>query len=351
MTERGRPGDVNVHIVSDPLPPSTVVIGAAPGPELHLMEVGATVQRLLVTDGEGVRRDVALGLPDAASIRSSSDFVGGTIGRYANRIAGGRLRLEGAAVMLPTNDRGHHLHGGPDGFHCRRWTVVEQTADRVTFELVSPDGDQGFPGTLTARARFAIDGEQVTLELTATTTATTVVNLTSHAYFNLHGGGAIDDHRLAVEAATYLPVDGTGIPLGEEAAVAGTPFDLREDTVLGPVVRAAHDQITDARGIDHHYVVDGRGWRRMATLLGPRTGLRMELWSDQPGVQVYTGNFFDGTSRDRTGRLLRQGDGIALEPQLAPDTPNHPRWPSAVLRPGETYRSRIGWVFAAGRPA
>ncbi len=309
------------------------------------MHVGATMQRLVVTGGDGERHDVALGLPGATAVRASSDFVGGIIGRYANRIAGGRFELGGREVALPTNDRGHHLHGGPDGFHRRRWSVVEQSSDAVTFELVSPDGDQGYPGALTARARYAVAGPQVTLELTATTTATTVVNLTSHAYVNLHGRGTIDEHRLMVPAASYLPVDATGIPVGEEAPVARTPLDLRADPLLGPVVRAEHEQIGDARGIDHHYVVDGHGWRPMAAVTGPRTGLRMELWSDQPGVQVYTGNFLDGTSRDREGRLLRQGDGLALEPQRAPDTPNHPGWPSAVLHPGETYRSRIGWVF------
>lgn len=327
---------------------ASVVIGGEPGPELHLLDVGASVQRLVVTGGDGVRRDVALGLPDAAAVRASTDFVGGVVGRYANRIAGGRFSLDGREIVLPTNDRGHHLHGGPDGFHRRRWAVIEQGADRVTYELVSPDGDQGYPGTVTARARYVVEGSQVGLELTATTTATTVVNLTSHAYVNLHGRGTIDEHTLTVPAASYLPVDATAIPLGGEVPVAGTPFDLRNGVELGRVVRSDHAQIRDAHGIDHTYMVDGRGWRRAATLIGPRTGIGMELWSDQPGLQVYTGNSFDGTSRDLEGRLLRQGDGIALEPQLPPDSPNRPGPLSPVLRPGETYRSRIAWLFATG---
>lgn len=326
------------------------MLGRAPGPELHLLTVGATVQRLVVTCGDGVRRDVALGLADAAAVRSSPDYVGSIVGRYANRIAGGRWSLDGSSFSLPANDRGHHLHGGPDGFHTRTWQVVEQTESAAVLELVSPDGDAGYPGELTARARYAVTDDTVELELTATTTAPTVVNLTSHAYLNLHGSGTIDDHRLAVAASAYTPVDAASIPVGAHRPVDGTPFDLRDGVPLKGVVRSDHPQVREARGIDHNFVVDGAGWRRMAVLDGPATRTRVELWSDQPGLQVYTGNFFDGSARDRDGRALRQGDGIALEPQLHPDSPNHPPgpdWPSAVLRPGETYRSRMEWVFSA----
>lgn len=331
-------------------PPATVVLGRAPGPELHLLDVGATVQRLVVTCGDRVRRDVALGLADGAAVRASSDYIGSVVGRYANRIAHGRWSHEGTSFDLPANDRGHHLHGGPHGFHTRTWRIVEQSESAVLFELVSPDGDAGYPGELTARARYAVTADAVELELTATTTAPTIVNLTSHAYLNLHGAGSIDDHRLTVPARAYTPVDDTSIPLGAHEPVTGTPFDLRSATALRDVVRADHPQVLSARGIDHNFVVDGDGWRSMAVLDGPGTRTRMELWSDQPGLQVYTGNFFDGSATDRAGRMLRQGDGIALEPQRHPDTPNHPAgpdWPSAMLRPGETYRSRMAWVFSA----
>lgn len=335
--------------MSEPLP-DALVIGGAPGPELHLLAVGATVRRLVVTGGDGVRRDVALGLADGDAVRAGADYVGSIVGRYANRIAQGRFRIDDKQVSLPVNDRGHHLHGGPAGFHTRTWAVVEHTTDAVTFELVSPDGDAGYPGELTVRARYTTGPDRVELELTATTTATTVVNVTSHAYLNLHGGGTIDQHRLSVAASAYTPVDDSSIPIGDHAPVDGTDFDLREPTELGPVVRSSAPEIRVARGIDHNYVVDGEGWRRVAVLDGPRTRTRLELWSDQPGLQVYTGNFFDASAVDRAGRMLRQGDGIALEPQLAPDSPNRygrPGWPSPVLRPGETYRSRTAWVFSA----
>lgn len=331
-----------------------VVIGRAPGPELHVLPVGATVQRLLVTGGDGVRRDVVLGLADGDAVRASTDYVGSIVGRYANRIAHGRFALDGVGHEVPANDRGHHLHGGPDGFHTRTWEVVERSADEVALELVSPDGDAGYPGELTVRAAYRVEGDVVRLDVTATTTAPTIVNLTSHAYFNLHGSGTIDDHLLQVDASRYTPVGADSIPTGGHAPVDGTPFDLRRPTRLGGPIRADDPEVRDARGIDHNLVLDGSGWRPVAVLDGPATRTRMELWSDQPGLQVYTGNFLDGTATDRTGRLLRQGDGLCLEPQLAPDTPNREPadgtdadWPSAVLRPGETYRNRIAWAFSS----
>jgi len=325
----------------------TVVIGSAPGPELHLLALGATVHRLVVTGGDGGRRDVSIGLPGADELLSSSDYLGGTIGRYANRIAGGRFDLDGEQVELATHDRGNHLHGGPDGFDRRTWDVVAHEPDGVRLRLVSPDGDQGFPGEVTAEAAFSVTPDRVALELTAVTTRPTVVNLTSHAYFNLDGSGSVDDHLLQVPASAYTPVDETGIPYGDHAPVEGTPFDLREPARVGDRVRSAHQQVVEARGLDHNLVVDGVGWRPVAVLSSSRSATRMELWSDQPCLQVYTGNFLDGSTVSRDGRLLRQGDGIALEPQLAPDTPNHPAWPSAILRPGEQYRARMAWVFTA----
>lgn len=326
-----------------------LVLGRAPGPELHLIPAGATVQRLVVTCGDGVRRDVALGLPDAEAVRLSPDYLGSVVGRYANRIARGHLPLGGEEHALPANDRGHHLHGGPDGFHTRDWRVVERSGTSAVLELVSPDGDAGYPGEVTARASYTVTGEGVELELTATTTAETVVNLTSHAYLNLHGTGTIDGHLLTVPAGRYTPVDATSIPLGEHAPVDGTPFDLRRPTALGEVVRSEHPEVRAARGIDHNLVVDGEGWRRVAVLDGPATRTRVEIWSDQPGLQVYTGNILDGTRRSTSGARYRQGDGIALEPQLFPDSPHRPEWPSAVLAPGETYRSVMEWRF--GRSA
>jgi galactose mutarotase-like enzyme len=329
-------------------PVQLLTVGSEPGPVLELLDLGATVHRLWVTGGDGVRRNVVLGHATAAEHLASRHFIGSTVGRYANRVAGGRFPLEGREVRLEGNDRGNHLHGGPDGFDRRIWTLEDGSEDHAELRLVSPDGDQGFPGRLETRVRFETTRDSILIRFEATTDAVTVVNLTSHAYFNLdgEGTGGVDEHRLSVEADAYLPVDGTGIPTGGPEPVSGTPFDLRRPTRIGDVVRDAHPQIRAARGIDHNYVLAGSGPRLAATLASPRTGTRMELHTDQPGLQVYTGNFLEGSTGSTEGRLYRQGDGIALEPQLLPDSPNRPDFASPVLRPGETYRALLEWRFA-----
>jgi aldose 1-epimerase len=322
-----------------------VVLGEPPGPVLHLLDLGATAHRLEVAGTDGRRRNVLLGHAAPKAYLASTDYIGGTVGRYANRIAQGRFTLDGAPVRVGAHDRGNHLHGGPDGFDRRLWEIAEHSPDHVVLELLSPDGDQGFPGNLRARATYAVDDSGVHITLEATTDATTVVNLTSHAYFNLDGedSGSVDEHLLQVSAEEYLPVDPTGIPLPRCAPVEGTPFDFREPTLIGPAVRSGHEQVAWARGIDHNLALNGDG--PAAVLESPRSGIRLRVVTDQPGLQVYTGNFLDGGCRSSTGRLLRQGDGIALEPQLFPDAPNRPEFDSAVLRPGETYRSNITWLL------
>jgi aldose 1-epimerase len=331
-----------------------ITVGQPPGPVLHLLDLGATVHRLEVACGDRRRRNVVLGHATPSHYLASTDYVGGTIGRYANRIAGGRFQLGDRKVEVAAHDRGNHLHGGPDGFDRRMWDVVEHGRRHAVLRLVSPDGDQGFPGELTATARFEARDDRIAISLTAQTDAPTVVNLTSHAYFNLDGDGAgtIDQHELGVPARTYTPVDPSGIPTGGHAPVDGTPFDFRRARAIGGSLRQDHQQIEWARGIDHNYVVDGTGMRTAATLESRRTRTRLEVRSDQPGLQVYTGNFLDGGRSSTDGGLYRQGDGIALEPQNFPDSPNREDFPSSVLRPGETYRSEIEWVFtrALGTP-
>ncbi len=321
-----------------------LALGSAPGPVVEVLTLGASINTFTVTAGDGVRRNVVLGHPDVETRLASAAYAGCVVGRYGNRIAGGRLTLDGREVVLGTNDRGNTLHGGPEGFDRRVWTVVEQTEDRAVLELVSPDGDQGFPGTLTVRASYVVEDDRVRLGLTATTDAPTVVNLTSHTYLALdgEGEGTVDDHLLEVPADDYLSIDETAVPLGVEP-VGGTPFDLRDPTRVGDAARADHEQVVRARGLDHCLVVRGTGLRRHATVESPHTRTRVELWSDQPGVQVYTANDLDGTLRSTRGGVLRQGDGLALEAQHLPDSPHHVDWPSTVLRPGETYRSRIEW--------
>ena len=320
-------------------------IGRAPGPELQVLDLGATVHTLEVTCGDGVRRNVLLGHPTPQEYLDSTAYIGATIGRYANRIAGGRFTLDGVEHQLGTHDRGNHLHGGPEGFDRRVWEIVDVEDDHVRLELESPDGDQGYPGWMRVSARFGVTGEAVRLDLEATADAATLVNLTNHAYFDLAGTNNVDDHVLTVRADRYTPVDDTGIPIAGHAPVHGTPFDLRQPTMLGAVVRQPHPQVVSARGIDHNLVPDGDGLRAVATLQSAHARLRLVLSTDQPGLQVYTGNFLDGSTRGTDGRLLRQGAGIALEPQRFPDTPNRPEFGSAALYPGEIYRSTIVWTW------
>ncbi|MCW2819117.1 MAG: galM 1 [Marmoricola sp.] len=329
-------------------PVQVLTIGATPGVVLEVLDLGATVHALHVTGGDGARRNVVLGHPGPDDHRGSTHFLGGTIGRYANRIRDGRFELDGSTVGVATNDRGNALHGGPDGFDQRTWTVEEHTADVLVLGLLSPDGDQGFPGALSVRVRFTVGDTSVRLDLEATTDAPTPVNLTSHAYWNLtgEGSGTVDDHTLQVGADRWEPVDATGIPLGDPQPVAGTPFDLRQPRRLGDLVRDPHPQVRAAAGLDHDLVLSGSGWRRAATLAAPSVATAMELWTDQPALQVYTGNALDGTVPSTQGRSYRQGDGIALEPQLPPDSPNRRDLAeAAVLRPGTTYAAAIEWRF------
>jgi aldose 1-epimerase len=218
---------------------------------------------------------------------------------------------------------------------------------RLSLQLVSPDGDQGFPGEVRATVTYTVAGRTVLIEYAATTTAPTVVSLTNHTYFNLGGPDAlpVDDHLLTVAASRYLPVDQRSVPLGTVDPVSGTPFDLTTPTALGPRTRTVHDQVATVRGIDHAFVLDGSGVRTVARLEHPPTGRALEVETDQPSLQVYTGNMLDGSLAGRGGRYLRQGDGIALETQQLPDAPNQPAFPSPVLRPGETYRATTRWTF------
>ena len=336
-------------LMPDGSPVERIRLGREPGVVVEVLTLGATARRVEVEGGDGVRRNVALGLGSVADYLASGDYLGGTIGRYANRIAGGRFELAGEEVVVGTHDRGNALHGGPEGFNVRVWEIVEADEDQVLLRLTSPHLDMGYPGNLTVTVRYAVEGSTVRVEHTASTDRTTVVNLTNHAYFNLDGDGAgsTDDHELQVHADAYTPVDETGIPYGGHTPVEGSPFDLRTPQRVGTVTRHLDPQIGLAQGIDHNYVLaDAPGpVRPAARLVSRRTGTTLEVRTDQPGLQVYTGNFLDGRTLSPAGRRYRQGDGIALEPQLFPDSPNRPEWPSATLEPGDTYRSIIEWDF------
>jgi aldose 1-epimerase len=305
-----------------------------------LTDYGAILTSFLVppkAGAAGAPVDVVLGFDTLAGYLAKHPYFGAICGRCANRIAGGRFELDGKSYMLATNNGPNHLHGGRVGFDKKLWQATPRASDRgpaVEFELVSPDGDEGYPGRLVAKAVYA----------------PTIVNLAHHSYWNLagHASGSVAGHELAVAADRYLPVDATSIPTGAFAPVAGTPFDFRPERKPWARCGAAIETLPpDAapgtpRGVDHNYLV--RGWepdgrlRTAATLRDPASGRTLELLSDQPGVQVYMGNFLDGTLTGKAGTVYKANGGLCLETQKYPDTIHHPDWPSVRLDPGQTYR-------------
>jgi aldose 1-epimerase len=321
--------------------------------QVAVLTYGATIQSVVVPDRDGRVADVVLGFDDLAGYLAPHPYFGATVGRYANRIAGGRFELDGVEHELSVNDGPNCLHGGTVGFDKALWSAQTASADSIELGHVSPDGDMGFPGTLTASVTFTVSGSDLRIAYEATTNRATVVNLTNHSYFNLAGAGAgsVEDHEVRVPASHYTPVDQVLIPTGELAAVAGTPMDLRSLRPIGAALRdgQAAEQVRLATGgFDHNWVVDGgeRGTERLAAQVRePTTGRSLEVWTDQPGVQFYTGSLLDGTVVGKDGCAYEKGDAFCLETQHFPDSPNQPAFPSTVLRPGETFRTTTVFRF------
>jgi len=326
------------------------------GVRADVLTYGASLHRLDVPDTRGATASVVRSLPALHDYTATHPYFGAVVGRYANRIAHGRFTLDGTEHHIPANDRGHALHGGPDGFHTKVWDASADRTDAsvsVRLSLHSPDGDMGFPGALDTTVTYTLDTTgTLAVEYACTTDRPTVVNLTNHAYFDLAGHGDVLGHQLEVDADTYLPVDDSGIPLGPPAEVRGTPFDLTEPRVLGE--RLGHDdrQLRDAGGFDHCWVLRdaGGGLRRAARLTAPDTARVLEVWTTEPGLQVYTANQLDGSFTDAAGRRHERHGSVCLETQHLPDSPNRPELPSTVLRPGDTARSRTELRFSHLEP-
>ncbi|WP_279481659.1 galactose mutarotase [Aureimonas sp. SK2] len=326
----------------------------AQGIEARVLTYGATLQALLVPDREGRVDDIVLGHDDLDGYVAARSFYGATIGRYANRIAGGTFSIDGERFQVPANDGPNALHGGPDGFDRQLWEIAgtgEGAEPFVRLSRTSPDGECGFPGRLDVDVTYRVRAGELEIAFEARTDRSTVVNLTNHAFFNLGGTERLTDilgHELTIEADEFLSVGEGAIPVGGPADVAGTAFDFREATPVGTRVRAAEEQIRQGRGYDHNWCLRGAAGgkpRLAATLRHPSNGRVMELLTDQSGVQFYSGNFLDGTSVGKNGLTYRMGDALCLEPQLYPDTPNRPDFPSARLDPGATYRHRSLYRF------
>jgi aldose 1-epimerase len=326
------------------------------GVSARIMTLGATLQALSVPDANGASADVVLGYDEPQQYLDQPQYFGASVGRYANRIAHGRFTLDGKDFELPVNDGPNHLHGGPRGFDKVVWTLGKAESGspaRAVFTYVSPDGEQGYPGRLEVTAIYSLsDDNELAIEYRAVTDAPTIVNVTNHSYFNLAGATgdeSILDHLLTLFADRFTPVDATLIPTGERRAVAGTPFDFREAKRIGSDIRDGEsEQLRFGRGYDHNFIVNGEAGelRPAARLVDPGSGRVMELLVTAPGVQFYSGNFLDGTTVGKGGRIYRQGDALCLEPQVFPDAPNHADFPSARLDPGDTYVNRMVLRFS-----
>jgi len=312
-----------------------------------LTNYGARMLSIEAPDRDGRLDHVLLGFDHADMILRAGSF-GAVLGRYANRIAKGRFTLDGETYQLSVNDGENTLHGGKRAFAKRFWTVNARTSTSATFTLVSEDGDQGFPGAVEAKATYTLEPDSLRLDLAATTSKPTPINLSAHPYFNLAGAAALDvaDHELEVMAAHVLPTDGQQIPLGEVRPVEGTVFDFRAPVTIGSRIRNDDPQLLVARGYDHCFVLDGAsGSMRAAARLKHRaSGRVLELETDTAGLQVYTGNSLDGSLVGHGG-AYRQTAGLALEAQGYPDAPNHPSFPSTILRPGERFAATIRYRF------
>lgn len=329
----------------------------ANGVELRAMNYGGIILSLRVPDRDGTFDDVVLGYETLAAYVDESPYFGAIVGRYANRIAGGRFTLNGKTYDLATNNGPNHLHGGTVGFDQRVWAArpfVDEHGAGIELSYTSPDGEEGYPGTLDTTVRYTLtDDNQLIVYYEATTTETTPVNLSQHTYFNLAGDGRRDvlDHRLMLNANRFTPVDATLIPTGALHPVAGTPFDFTSPMPIGARIDADHPQIAYGGGYDHNFVLDrsaaGKDSLALAArVVEPQTGRVMTVHTTEPGVQFYTGNFLDGSLTGKDGAVYDRHYGFCLETQHFPDSPNQSNFPSTILQPGETYRSRTIFTFS-----
>lgn len=323
------------------------------GMEVCITNFGGRIVSVMVPDKNGVMQDVVLGFDSIADyIHIPSDF-GASIGRYANRINQGRFTLEGDMVIqLPQNNFGHCLHGGPQGWQYQVYDA--RPIDDTTLELtrISPDGDQNFPGNVTAKVLFKLtEDNAIDIKYSATTDAPTIINMTNHSYFNLSGdpSKAATDHILYVNADNYTPVDSTYMTTGEIVTVKGTPMDFTTPKTIGQdVANFDFEQLKNGNGYDHNWVLNTKGDIKQlaAKLTSPESGITLEVYTNEPGIQVYSGNFLDGTVTGKKGITYNQRASVCLETQHYPDSPNKPEWPSVVLKPGETYNSECIFKFS-----
>ena len=326
------------------------------GMEVSITNYGGAVVSLKVPDRAGKFADVVLGYDDAQGYVADKAYFGGIIGRYANRIAHGKFTLGGANYSVPKNDGENALHGGLKGFNKRVWTakdVSKNGAQALELSYHSQDGEEGYPGNLTAKVVYTLtDNNELKIEYLASTDKDTVVNLTNHSYFNLAGQGSGDilSQRLTIHAQEFSPVDATLIPTAEPRSVRGTPFDFSQAETIGARINQDDQQLKFGHGYDHNWILNPNGEHKLslaAEVYEPQSGRDLEVWTTEPGVQFYSGNFLDGTIHGKEGKVYGHRSGLCLETQHFPDSPNHPAFPSTVLKPGQTFHSTTVYKFSA----
>lgn len=328
------------------------------GIEVSITNYGGIIVSLKTFDGKGLLADVALGFETLERYLQPHPYFGAIIGRYGNRIGKARFTLDGVTYTLAKNNGENSLHGGNEGFDKKLWKARPEPGEGVqalALEYTSPDGEEGYPGTLRTEVRYTLsDDDSLRIDYRATTDKKTVVNLTNHTYFNLagQGNGDILNHEIEIRASRFTPVDAGLIPTGELRSVEGTPFDFRKPHRIGERIDAQDEQIRLGGGYDHNFVLDreGAGLSLAARVVEPSTGRGLEVWTTEPGMQFYTGNFLDGTITGKGGKVYPRRSGFCLETQHFPDSPNQPAFPSTVLEPGQEYRSATVWKFVTAPP-
>lgn len=342
----------NFSIIIDGKPVALYTLESGNGVYVQITNYGARVVSLFTPDRNNNYEDLTLGFKDINSYLDNKGerFLGPVVGRYANRIANGKFTLDEVEYTLVQNNNGQSLHGGSKGLDRMVWNVDRVTDNEVAFSYISPDGEEGYPGTVTFKVVYTLTSEnELKIVYNAVTDKPTVVNLSCHAFFNLKGAGSgtVNDHLLTIHAGYITPVDSLLIPTGEIMPVEGTPFDFRTSTAIGTRIGEDNEQLKFGRGYDHNWVIDKKteGVECVASVYEPVSGRYMEVWSDQPGLQFYSGNFFNAKVKDKYGKPMGYREAIALETQKFPDGPNHTDFPMTRLNPGEVYAHTCIYKF------
>ena len=338
--------------LADQTPINQVTLTNSNGVSVDVINYGGIITRIETPDSNGNMGNIVLGMDNLEDYTNSSTYFGAIIGRFGNRIANGQFSLNGTDYQLATNDGDNHLHGGIQGFDKKVWTMAPFSTENsagVTLSFVSPDGDQGYPGELTTQVTYTLTNKNtLDMQFVATTNKPTIINMTQHSYFNLAGKGDILDHQMQINSSAITPVDGGLIPTGELMQVAGTPFDFRNAKAIGKEINIDDEQLKLGKGYDHNFVLKNKPNHDLieaANVYEPNSGRTLTVYTEEPAVQFYSGNFLDGSTKQASGLVHKFRSGFCLEPQHFPDAPNQPTFPSTTLMPGDVYSTRIVYEF------